>query len=112
MSELLHISGTQMFQEEVVNYKWVVLMDFYADWCWPCRMLWPIMEELHNSYIWKTVKIVKVDVDAPWNQSIAMEFWVSSIPAVFVVKNWEIIEGVIWVNPKSVYEQKINALLG
>ena len=63
------------FDDEVINYKGVVLVDFYANWCGPCKMLRPILEELSSK-----VKIVSVDVDN--NDRLAMSYGISSIPCV------------------------------
>ena len=68
------------FNDEVINYKGVVLVDFYANWCGPCKMLRPILEELSSE-----VKIVSVDVDN--NDKLAMSYGISSIPCVIKFKN-------------------------
>ena len=70
------------------------------------------MEELFTDNKWKPVKIVKVDVDNQANWPIAQKFQVSSIPAVFVIKNGEIVDNIIGANPKDTYQTKINELLG
>jgi len=111
MTDVLHITWQEMYKKEVTDYDGVVLIDFYADRCGPCRMLGPIMEELVEDNQGKNVKIIKVDVDAAGNQEIAGKFGVSSIPAVFLINAWEIKEGIIWVNPKENYQQKIDELL-
>ena len=68
----------------------VVLLDFYADWCGPCRMIAPIMEELQQDNMKKGVKILKVNVDE--HQDLAEEFGVTTIPIVFFAQNGEIKE--------------------
>jgi thioredoxin 1 len=95
MADLLHINGEAEFKAEVMDFDGVVLVDCYADRCGPCRMLGPVMEELSDDNADKTVKIVKIDVDNPANGPIAQQFQVSSIPAVFVIKNGEVKENVI-----------------
>ena len=74
-------------------------------------MLWPILEELATENEGKAVKIIKANVESPENWPLAQSFQVSSIPAVFVLKNWEVIKPLIWVNPKNVYQWEIDALL-
>ncbi len=108
---VLHIHGKEEFQKEIVEFEGVVVMDCYADRCGPCKMLGPIMEELAEDNAEKTVKIIKVDVDDASNQPIAAELQVSGIPAVFIFKNWEVVDNVVGANPKDVYQEKIDALL-
>ena len=74
------------FNEEINNG--VVLVDFYADWCGPCQMQGPIVEELSEERT--DVKFCKVDIDEPGMMPIAMELRISSIPTIMVVKNGEI----------------------
>lgn len=74
-----HISEAQ-FDEEVLQDKGIVLVDFYADWCGPCKMLGPIMEEVDDTL--DKVKIVKVNVDEA--QSLAQKYGVMSIPTVYL----------------------------
>lgn len=107
---LIHVNWVDQFKKEVMDYKWVVVLDFWAEWCGPCRMIWPIMEELEKDNAGKNVKIVKVNVDE--NNELASQFQVSSIPAVFIIKDWEHLDTVIWANPKNIYQWKIDKCLG
>jgi thioredoxin 1 len=109
MANLTHIQWTANFDAEVTNFKWVVLVDFYADRCGPCRMLAPIMEELSDDNQWKAVKILKLNVDE--NQDLASKFGIMSIPAVFAFKDWKPTEGMVWLRDKIFYQDKINTLL-
>ena len=70
------------FKEEVLDYKGTVLVDFYADWCGPCKMLAPVLEEIENEV---DAKICKLNVDD--NQELAMEYRVMSIPTLIVFKD-------------------------
>lgn len=85
----------------------VVLVDFWAERCGPCRMLWPIIEEVSEE-LGDKVKVLKVDVDS--NQELASKYEIRSIPSVFIFKNWEPQINIVWVNQKSVYIDKINEL--
>ena len=96
------------FDEVVLKSDKPVMVDFWAAWCGPCRMVGPIMEQLHSEYEGKAI-IAKVDVDA--NQQFAAKYGVRNIPTVLVFKNGEVVEKQVGVAPKSVYEQKINAHL-
>ena len=108
---VIHLEWVDQFKSEIMDFDWVVILDFWAEWCGPCRMLWPVMEELAADNEWKNVKIVKADVEWPGNEELVQKFQVSSIPAVFVMKAWNVIKPVIGVNPKEVYQTEIDALL-
>jgi thioredoxin 1 len=108
---VIHLEWVDQFKSEIMDFDWVVILDFWAEWCGPCRMLWPVMEELAADNAWKNVKIVKADVEWPGNEELVQKFQVSSIPAVFVMKAWNVIKPVIGVNPKEVYQTEIDALL-
>ena len=85
------------FQEEVMESQKPVLLDFYADWCGPCRMVLPIVEEIarENPHI----KVCKVNVDA--EQALAEQFKVYSIPSLFVLKNGEIVNQSVGAKSKD-----------
>jgi thioredoxin 1 len=102
------ITSKEQFQQEIAH-EGVSVVDFYADWCGPCRMVGPIMEELQSDNAEKGVKVLKINVDE--HPDIASEFGVSSIPAVFFIKNGEIKEGMVGANPKTVYQEKIDTYL-
>jgi thioredoxin 1 len=96
------------FDEVVLKSDKPVMVDFWAAWCGPCRMVAPIMEQLTAEYADKAV-IVKVDVDS--NQKFAAEYGVRNIPTVLVFKNGEVVEKQVGVAPKATYAQKIDAHL-
>lgn len=96
------------FEEIVLKSSQPVLVDFWAAWCGPCRMVGPIIEEISNDYEGKAV-VGKVDVDA--NQEFAAKYGVRNIPTVLVFQNGEVVGRQVGVAPKTTYEEAINALL-
>ena len=96
------------FEELAVKSDKVVMVDFWAAWCGPCRMLAPIVEELDKDFDSKA-KIVKVDVDA--HQEFAAKYGVRNIPTVLLFKGGEVADKQVGVAPKNVYTEKLNALL-
>lgn len=106
---IIHIENPEHFKKDIVAHPWVVVIDFRAEWCGPCRMIWPVMEELAHDNASKDVKVAKINVDD--NQELAGAFQVSSIPVVFFMKNGEVISKIVGANPKNVYQEKIDELL-
>ncbi|HBF36083.1 MAG TPA: thioredoxin [Firmicutes bacterium] len=92
------------FQEEVLNGKGLVLADFWAPWCGPCRMVGPILEEIAREKGDK-VKIVKVNVDE--NPGLAANYGVMSIPTMIIFKDGQLMEQFVGALPKPVLESKI-----
>ncbi|RXP55465.1 thioredoxin [Lutibacter sp. HS1-25] len=96
------------FDEIVLKSEKPVMVDFWAAWCGPCRMVAPIMDDLTSEFDGKAV-ITKVDVDA--NQEFASKYGVRNIPTVLVFKGGEVVEKQVGVAPKATYAEKLNAHL-
>ncbi|MGG7034689.1 MAG: thioredoxin [Flavobacterium sp.] len=96
------------FEEVVLNSDKPVLVDFWAAWCGPCRMVGPIIDQISEEYTEKAV-VGKVDVDA--NQEFAAKYGVRNIPTVLVFKNGEVVGKHVGVSPKQTYADSIEANL-
>ena len=94
------------FDELVLKSDKPVLVDFWAVWCGPCRMVGPIVEELSKDYEGRAV-IGKVDVDS--NPNISMQFGIRNIPTLLVFKNGEVVDKQVGAVPKSVLAGKLEA---
>lgn len=95
------------FQAEVINSDKLSVVDFWAEWCGPCRAIGPVIEELHKEYDGK-VKVGKVNVDH--NPNVAMQFGITSIPAILFIKNGQVIDKLIGAQPKANFVKKIDTL--
>lgn len=97
------------FQTEVIDSEKVALVDFWAEWCGPCRMIGPVVEELAKEYDGRAV-IGKVNVDD--NPQVASQFGIRSIPTILFFKGGKLVDKQVGVVPRSVLEQKLKAQIG
>ncbi|TCT12270.1 thioredoxin [Natranaerovirga pectinivora] len=94
------------FENEVLQSNVPVLVDFYADWCGPCKMMSPVIDELAKEFEGKA-KIGKLNVDQ--NGVIAQKYKVMSIPTMLVIKDGQVVDTIVGAVPKQQIEAKINA---
>ncbi len=100
--------NVDQFKNEVLNEKdKLVFVDFYADWCGPCRLTSPIIEELANEL--SNVKFVKINVDE--NSELASQYSIFSIPTFLFFKNGEVVHQMVGANSKQRFIEEINKFL-
>lgn len=94
------------FEAEVINSDKPVLVDFWAEWCGPCRMIGPVVEEMAGEYDGKA-KIGKVNVDN--NPEISVKYGIRSIPALLIFKNGEVVDQIVGAVPKPHLTKQLDA---
>lgn len=105
---VLHFNDDN-FDDEVMNSAGPVLVDFWAEWCGPCQMLGPVIDELAKEFAGK-VKVGKVDVDQARNT--AAKFGIQNIPTVVLLSGGQPVQTFVGVRKKGDYKAAINALIG
>lgn len=106
--KLLEVN-TDSFKSEILDSNIPVLVDFWAEWCMPCRMIAPIVEELSEDYKGR-VKFVKVNVDN--NTRLATDLQILSIPSLIIFKDGKEVKRIMGANPKPQIQKEIDAALG
>jgi len=104
VSKNIQIVNQQNFDSEVLKSDKPVLVDFWAAWCGPCRMVSPVIDQLADEYEGK-LKIAKVNVDE--NPELAGKYDILSIPSVFLFNNGSKVDGVIGARPKQIFEDML-----
>ena len=96
---------SENYESEILKSEKTVLIDFYADWCGPCKMMSPVIDEIAEE-MKENVKVGKVNVDE--NQDLAMEYGVMSIPTIVVLKNGEVQKTFVGVTDKEEIKNALN----
>ncbi|MDX2183134.1 MAG: thioredoxin [Gemmatimonadaceae bacterium] len=94
------------FEQEIINHDGLAMVDFWAEWCGPCKMIAPTVEALATEYQGK-VKVAKVDVDA--NNEWAQKYGVRSIPTLLFFKGGKVVDQIVGAMPKPALEAKLKA---
>jgi thioredoxin 1 len=104
-----HITSAEEFESAVLKADKPVLVDFYADWCGPCRMLAPTIEKLAKEYQGRAV-VAKVNVDSL--SALANQYGIQGIPAVFVFDKGQVVQRLVGLRPQSDYAKALDKLVG
>ena len=96
------------FDDEIINSKTPSMVDFWAEWCGPCKMVSPVVEELAQEYKGK-IKIASMDVDS--NREVPAKFGIRNIPTLILFKGGEVVQTIIGVHPKSYFDEELKKLL-
>ncbi|MFH1590187.1 MAG: thioredoxin [archaeon] len=107
MSNLMHINQTN-FVKEVQESTTPIIIDFWAEWCAPCRMMGPVFEELSNQYEGK-LKFAKLNTET--EPALAGSFSIRGIPSLLIMKNGQEIDRIVGFAPKEILKQKIDSVL-
>lgn len=104
-SEVIHEITDANFADEIESGDELYMVDFWAEWCGPCRMIAPTVDEIAQEYEGKGLKVGKLNVDN--NPQTSVRFGVRSIPAVLFFKGGELVDQVVGAGPKKIYEEKV-----
>ena len=100
--EIMEIKNAEHFEQEVINESETVLIDFYATWCMPCKVMSPIIEEIAKEH--KEIKVVKIDIDR--NEGLAIKYNIMSIPTMLIMKNGEVTKTMVGIIEKQDIEKE------
>ncbi len=106
--EVLQVTD-ENFQKVVVDSKSAVLVDFYADWCGPCKTITPIVEEMAREFAEQGLTVAKVDIDKA--QELAVQFGIQGVPTLLFFKDGQKVDQLVGAHPKPVIEEKVKAIL-
>jgi len=98
------------FEQEVIKSEIPVLVDFWAEWCGPCRMMIPVLDEISQKYAGK-IKVAKLDVNDSEHQGLAEKYDIQGIPALKIFKNGEVVKELVGFKPTEELENEINNIV-
>ncbi len=109
MSKVIELTS-ENFKSEVLDSELPVLVDFWAPWCMPCKMMAPVLDEMSEELEGK-IKIAKVDVENPLNQSLAQQYQIQSIPNMKLFKNGVVSKDYVGLRDKEAFISELNSEL-
>ncbi|KKQ60696.1 MAG: Thioredoxin [Parcubacteria group bacterium GW2011_GWE2_38_18] len=109
MSKVIILTD-QNFEQEVLKSELPVLVDFWAPWCGPCKMMAPVLDDLSNDFNGK-MSVAKLDVDNPAHQAIAGKYQIQSIPALKLFKNGQVVKDYVGYRDKNTFASELNLAL-
>ena len=109
MSKVVELTS-ENFKSEVIDSELPVLVDFWAPWCMPCKMMAPVLDEMSEELEGK-IKIAKVDVENPLNQSLAQQYQIQSIPNMKLFKNGVVSKDYVGLRDKEAFISELNSEL-
>jgi len=107
MGDIFEVSD-ESFESEIINSDIPSMVDFWAEWCGPCKKVGPVVEELAGKYAGK-IKIFKMDVDS--NRETPAKFGIRNIPTLILFKGGEVVNTIVGAQPKSSIEEELKKLL-
>ncbi len=107
MADLLHVTDSN-FEDEIIKASLPCMVDFWAEWCGPCKMIGPIVEELAKEYDGK-IKIAKMDVDQ--NRQTPAKFGIRNIPTLILFKDGKVVQTIVGAQSKGKLADELNKLL-
>ena len=107
MGDIFEVSD-ESFESEIINSDIPSLVDFWAEWCGPCKKIGPVVEELAGEYAGK-IKVAKMDVDS--NRQTPAKFGIRNIPTLILFKGGEVVNTIVGAQPKSAIEEEIKKLI-